>query len=189
MAQLFADFGFREVYSLDGGWEALFQVMTPPREPLTEDLLQWLQTRGFDPENLDSRIANQHTPLMQGAIEANHSVCSELLDKGATPDLVNKDGNNALWFACHSQHPELVRQFVSQGVNIDNQNDNGATALMYAASSGKAAIVRLLLELGARTDLVTLDEFSALDMCADLESLRLLRNATKGVSKPVIAMG
>jgi ankyrin repeat protein len=52
---------------------------------------------------------------------------------------------------------------------------------MYAASSGKPAIVRRLLELGANPALQSQDDFTALDMAASLECLRLLRAATPRV--------
>jgi hypothetical protein len=58
---------------------------------------------------------------------------------------------------------------------IDHQNDNGATCLMYAASTGKHAVVEALLAAGANPQLETLDGFSALDMAATIECLRLLR--------------
>jgi hypothetical protein len=71
----------------------------------------------------------------------------------------------------------LIQLLASHGVDINNQNDNGATVLMYAASNGKPEIVKLLVEMGAKKDLVTLDDFSAMDVCADIETLRILRSA------------
>lgn len=81
-----------------------------------------------------------------------------------------------LWSACIAGNLNLIRLFARHGVDINNQNDNGATALMYAASHGKTGIVQLLMELGAKKDLVTLDDFSALDVCADRETFKLLRS-------------
>lgn len=177
MAQLFGDFGFEEVYSLDGGWEAWFQTITPPTAPLSENLIQWMEAHGYDTDNLDAIGANHHTALMTATMESNIEICEELLDKGASIHLVNKDGNNAFWFACAVGNVHLIKLLASQGIDINNQNDNGATALMYAASNGKPEIVKLLVEMGAKKDLVTLDDFSALDVCADLETLKILRSA------------
>lgn len=176
MAQLFGDFGFEQVYSLDGGWEAWFQVITPPTKPLSNMLCGWLELHGFDPDNLDAKGENHHTALMVAALESNLEVCEELLEKGASIHPLNKDGNNVLWSACVAGNMNLIRLLARHGVDINNQNDNGATALMYAASHGKTGIVQLLMELGAKKDLVTLDDFSALDVCADRETLKLLRN-------------
>jgi len=176
MAQLFSDFGFAEVYSLDGGWEAWFQTITPPTEALSELLTEWLEGKDYDVDNLDAKGDNQNTALMAAALESNLEICEELLDKGASISPVNKDGNNALWMACVVGNLHLVKLFARNGIDLNNQNDNGATALMYAASHGKTSLVELLLQLGARKDLVTLDDFSVHDVCANIETLRVLRN-------------
>lgn len=178
MAQLFADFGFEDVYSLDGGWEAWFQVITPPTEPLSENLTEWLEGKGYDTDNLDAKGDNQNTALMAAAFESNTEICAELLEKGASISPVNKDGNNVLWMACVVGNLHLVKLLAKHGVDLNNQNDNGATALMYAASHGKAGVVELLLQLGARKDLVTLDDFSVHDVCANKETLKILRTTT-----------
>jgi hypothetical protein len=51
---------------------------------------------------------------------------------------------------------------------------------MYAASTGKHAVVDALLAAGANPRLKTLDDFSALDMAASIECLRLLRGVETG---------
>ena len=94
-------------------------------------------------------------------------------------DAVNGDGNNALWLACVHGEPEAIRTLAAHGVPLDHTNFTGATALMYAASSGKAGMVATLLSLGANPQLVTQDDFSALDMAASLDCLQLLRAATR----------
>ncbi|RLU02037.1 ankyrin repeat domain-containing protein [Ketobacter sp.] len=186
MARLFADFGFEEVYSLDGGWEAWFQTITPPTEPLSDSLTEWLQSHQYDVDNLDAKGANHHTALMTAAMESNLEICEELLNKGASVHLLNKDGNNALWFACVVGNPHLIQLLIHHGADINNQNDNGATVLMFAASKGNAEIVKLLVALGAKQDLVTLDDFSALDVCADLETLKILRAAPQAINRVAV---
>jgi ankyrin repeat protein len=61
------------------------------------------------------------------------------------------------------------------GIALDNQNDAGATCLMYAASSGRAEMVGWLLAAGADPDLKNQDDARAVDLCATLRCLRLLR--------------
>ena len=75
--------------------------------------------------------------------------------------------------------PGPIRQLVAAGVPLDHANLTGATALMYAASSGKTEVVQTLLSLGANPHLRTQDDFSALDMAANLDCLRLLRATTR----------
>ena len=54
---------------------------------------------------------------------------------------------------------------------------NGASCLMYVASNGKPDLVKLLLGKGANPRLKNFDDFSALDLAASLECLKLLRKA------------
>jgi len=176
VAQTFSDFGFAEVYSLDGGFEAwrtrpLASVAPPPRTKLR----QWLIGQGFPAEGVDAVIANRTTPLMKASHSGDHEAAGLLIAAGAAVNARNSDGNNALWLACVGHHPQIIDMLVAAGIDIDNRNDNGATPLMYAASSGKAAIVERLLALGADVTPETLDGFSALDLAGSVECLSLLR--------------
>jgi len=49
--------------------------------------------------------------------------------------------------------------------------------LIYASSSGKHAVVNQLLQAGANPLLSTQDDFSALDLAANRECLRLMKQA------------
>jgi thiosulfate/3-mercaptopyruvate sulfurtransferase len=184
-AQTFADFGFAEVYSLDGGFEALSK---PPRAsdtaPQDEALQHWLAAQGFPAGDVNAVIANATTPLMQAAHLGESRIVNALLAAGAGLDANNADGNNALWLACVGSHLDIIDLLVAAGIDIDNCNDNGATALMYAASSGRDAVVAQLLAKGADTKPETPDGFSALDMAASVECLALLRHATRSPRGP-----
>jgi rhodanese-related sulfurtransferase len=180
-AQTFADFGFTEVYSLDGGYEAWRQRF-PARNgsaAISPELAAWLAIQGFPAGDVDATIANRTTPLMKAAHLGNVTVIRELLAAGAAIAARNADGNNALWLACVGHHLDAIDALVEAGIDIDNHNDNGATALMYASSSGKAEVVAHLLAKGADISTETLDGFTALDMAASLECLTLLRRAAK----------
>ncbi|TNE77878.1 MAG: hypothetical protein EP334_06065 [Gammaproteobacteria bacterium] len=178
MARLFADFGFKNCFSLDGGYEAWFQTVTPPRQSLSEGLEQWLRDRNFDPANLDWRIGNNETALMVAAREGLAGFCEELLAAGASLDLVNSDNNNALWMACESDAVAVAALLIEQGIDLNNQNDNGATALIYAASLGRNEMVRLLIGAGANPVLKTLDDFTALDVANNPGVSRMLHSLT-----------
>ncbi|MFC5322045.1 ankyrin repeat domain-containing protein [Bradyrhizobium oligotrophicum] len=190
-AQTFSDFGFTEVYSLDGGYEAWRQRF-PARSgtaAIGPALASWLATQGFPADDIDATIANRTTPLMKAAHLGNVAVIRELLAAGAAIGAKNADGNNALWLACVGQHLDVVDVLAEAGIDIDNRNDNGATALMYASSSGKAEVVAHLLARGADISTETLDGFSALDMAASLECLTLLRHAAKAAAQTASAAG
>ena len=163
-AQMFVDFGFFQVADLVGGWEAWQKQVALPAPP---DAL---------PD------AHGNTPLMQAAWRGDSAAVESLLAQGADLTATNGDGNTALWLACVANDAALVTRLAQAGVPIDHQNLTGATCLMYAASSSKPAIVRTLLALGANPQITTQDDYSALDMAADIECLRLLRAATRSAA-------
>ncbi|MGO8910795.1 MAG: ankyrin repeat domain-containing protein [Bradyrhizobium sp.] len=173
-AQIFSDFGFAEVYSLDGGYEA-WRNKPPARRGTTleAELQHWLAAQQFPSADVNSVIANFTTPLMKASHQGDGKIARLLIAAGAQANTRNADGNNALWLACVGGHLDMIDTLVEAG--IDNRNDNGATSLMYAASSGKAAVVERLLAKGADVTPETLDGFSALDLAQTAECLTLLR--------------
>lgn len=172
-AQMFADFGFADVADLIGGYEA-WAAQAPAKAP-NHAIASWLADHGFAHE--DAHGAHGNTPLMYAAWRGEAAVVEALLAHGVRLDAINGDGNNALWLACVNGAPALIRRLVEAGVPIDHVNFTGATALMYAASASKPEVVKTLLELGADAALKTQDDFTALDMAASVECLRLLRRA------------
>lgn len=183
-AQMFSDFGFANVADLVGGWEAWLKAdirpaATPqPSRPAPPALLtDWLATQGMT--DVHSPGAHGNTPLMVAAWRGEAAVVDALLAQGVSLTAVNGDGNNALWLGCVAHNPAIVTRLVKAGVPIDHANATGATCLMYAASSSKPVIVRTLLALGADPTIRTQDDYTALDMAADIDSLRLLHTATR----------
>jgi rhodanese-related sulfurtransferase len=180
-AQIFSDFGFAEVYSLDGGYEAW---RTAPRSPADTKcdaaLQQWLAAQGFPADDINGVVANATTPLMKAGHRGEGAIVRMLIAAGAPLDARNADGNNALWLACVGGHLDVIDILVDAGIDLNNRNDNGATALMYGASSGKADVIARLLAKGADPSPETLDGFSALDLASTVECLALLRHVSPG---------
>jgi rhodanese-related sulfurtransferase len=192
-AKILVQFGFSDVSSLDGGYEAWRNRPPAPSAAsgaapgdvvLDPGLQQWLTTQGFGADDLNGVIWNNTTPLMKASHLGEADIVRRLIAAGARLDMRNGDGGNALWLACVGNHLDIIDILVDAGVDINNRNDNGATCLMYAASSGKPEVIGRLLARGADTKYETLDGFSALDLCSTLECLTLLRQATKAQKSP-----
>ena len=182
--QMFADFGFAEVYSLDGGfaaWQRLQRKTSPPA--LSPQLAQWLQQHGYPGDDPDAVGEHGMTPLMRASKLGDVETVFELLQAGSALDATNADGNNALWLACMGESLDAMDVLIRAGIALNHQNDNGATCLMVAASTGKHAVVEMLLASGADPLLTTLDDFSALDMAASIECLQLLRRVANGAAQ------
>lgn len=177
-ASMFADFRFRQVYSVDGGYEALAPAL--PEPPALEvhssrALADFIEQYHFDRDNLDSPWDHALTPLMRAALLGRDDLAQELLAHGANIHLRNTDGNNALWLACVSGNTTLVRMLIDAGIDLDNRNLTGATALMYTASSGKPEMMQILLENGADPLIRTDDDYLAVELAATAECLQMLR--------------
>lgn len=184
-AQVFSDFGFVDVYSIDGGYEAIAARASSRTRP-SAPVEKWLSRHGFASDDVNGAVKNHTTPLMKATLDGDEAVVRLLIQAGARVDTLNADGNNALWFACVGNHLALIDVLVEAGIDIDHRNDNGATPLMYAASAGKAAAVERLLAAGADTGAETLDGFSALDLASTEQCLAMLRRATGAVRRRVM---
>ena len=146
------------------------------------ELKFWLAQAGFNITEplqvcIDSTISNATTPLMHAARLGNIDVLNALLALGADPAVLNADSNGALWFACFANSEAAVEALIKADAPLDSQNINGATALIYCASAGKTPLVRQLLAAGANTELMTLDDFTALELAANRECMQMLKQA------------
>jgi rhodanese-related sulfurtransferase len=183
-AGMFADFRYNEVYSVDGGYEALDAALAGaaaaagPRLPETADaaLHGFIAEYGFDAGDLDAPRAHGLTPLMRAALLGRPDLVEALLALGVNVNAKNGDGNNALWLACVSDSAAVIDRLIAAGIDKDNRNDMGATVLMYTASAGKHQMVAHLLAAGADPHLRNYDDAKAVDLCATLPCLRLLRH-------------
>lgn len=181
VAQLLCDFGFSDVYSLDGGytaWEkqekhASLAANDPSLMP--EDTQAWLSENGFDPGDINRKLDNGTTALMHACRYGFARTATVLLTAGADVNLTNNDGNNALWLACFSEDAETLKVLIDNGVDINNKNLTGATALIYASSAGKVQVAKQLLDAGANPHIRTQDDFTALDLAASPQIYHLFR--------------
>jgi uncharacterized protein len=151
-----------------------------------ETVQTWLSDNGFssEPPTLFTNDKGQHA-LILAAQQGRVDVLKFLLTQGANLTVLDAYGNNALWAACFAEAQECAALLLAAGINVDYQNPSGATALIYSSSSGKSAMVKQLLQADANPELTTQDDFSALDLAATVECLKLLRTAIKNLkAKP-----
>lgn len=186
-AEMFTDFHFREVYSIDGGYEALAPVIPDPPAldaHSSSELAEFIAQHHFEPANLDSPWDHALTPLMRAALLGRDDLAEELLAHGVNLHLRNIDGNNALWLACVAGNAALVQRLIDAGIDLDNRNLTGATALMYSASNGKAEMMKLLLDNGADPLIRTDDDYLAVDLAATEECLQMLLYRSRQTPTP-----
>jgi rhodanese-related sulfurtransferase len=188
-AELFSDFGFREVYSLEGGFQAWHAGAAEIERPIagppvvnSDPLTDWLLDQGGDPDQPNALLPDGSVPLIKACQQGQANIAEALIGAGADLRCTDSFGNDALWAACYSEDLRTIGVLMDAGINLNRQNRVGATALIYAASAGKTEVVSFLLELGADPDLRTEDDFTALELASNLETLRLLRRRTRSAA-------
>ena len=102
-----------------------------------------------EPKLLESRNADNLTPLHLAAINGHIAISRLLLEKGVEVDAGDKENSTALHNAAARGHEEIVSLLVNQGAGINRKDDNGMTPLHFACSYGRETCARILLEKGA----------------------------------------
>lgn len=180
--RMFVDFRFSQVFSVDGGRDALAAALAPAPSTatvLSPDLAAFIAEYGFDPSNLNAARQHGLTPLMRAALLGREALVLELLALGVAVNRRNDDGNTALWLACVGNQAGAVQALIAAGIDLNNRNDAGATALMYCASAGRDDMLALLLQAGADPYVRNQDDALAVDLCATVGGLKLLRHTAQ----------
>lgn len=102
------------------------------------------------------------TALMRAAFAGDLELVKLLLERGADPGVISRDGETMLSAAAglafiHGYHrgkaPEerlrVVKLFVELGNDVNRPDDYGITPLMAAANYGNVPIIQYLIEVGA----------------------------------------
>ncbi len=84
-----------------------------------------------------------------------------LLQKGASANARDRDGNTPLMIAAQTRWTDGVQIFVQIKAQIDVQNRLGETALMKAVQGRDANMAKLLIDAGANPDLTDNSGISA----------------------------
>jgi ankyrin repeat protein len=102
------------------------------------------------------------TALMRAAIAADLELVKLLLEHGADPSIISRDGETMLSAAAglafiHGYHRgkspderlEVVKLFVTLGNDVNFADDYGITPLMAAANIGNVPVIQYLIDAGA----------------------------------------
>jgi len=147
---------------------------------MDKEVWDWMQNNYFSVTQPTLRNSAGIDPLILAAQQGRSDVVQFLLDQGASVDVLDHFGNNALWAACYANSHQCIKLLLDVGININFQNTaSGATVLIFAASSGREAVVEQLIAAGAAVDLTTLDDFTALDLASTPKILKLLYKLVK----------
>jgi ankyrin repeat protein len=148
------------------------------------DIMRALLTKGLDPNAADpvpargyviSSLVNKGVPptLLMEAVRNDHAeLCGILLEAGAQPDVVDRQGKTALYWAVADGHAAVVDALLAHGADPNIAPRSGSTPLMVAAQNGYDAIAQALLEHGAAANAIGGDTDSAGGMTALMYAAR-----------------
>ena len=140
---------------------------------------------------INSRGYSGVTPLTVAVRKRLGTYVNFLLQKGADPNLAEKNGDTALMIAARSGYLEGINSMLTAAAQVDATNRQGETALIIAVQNRQIAATKRLLEAGAsptRTD--NASGLSARDYAArDRRSGELLRLIDLVKAKPKFVAG
>jgi uncharacterized protein len=121
--------------------------------------IKLLLQSGAQIEARDQNESDGGTPLILAATFGETDAVNELLENGADPDAVDKDGSTALiGAACDCaiidmpDTYESMKLLLKKHANPNAKNEAGTTALMAAVTWSRTANMKLLLDYGANVD-------------------------------------
>jgi len=97
-----------------------------------------------------------------------------LLQRGANPNVRDRNGTTPLQIAVRLGHVEGVEEFLKRGADVDISDSQGETPLMTAVHQRNVELVRTLLEKGADPDVNDNTGRSARDHMERLNSNTLI---------------
>ncbi|KAJ3607172.1 hypothetical protein NHX12_026685 [Muraenolepis orangiensis] len=103
-----------------------------------------------EPGMINKRTGAEQTALHL-AVSSVHVGCARLLlERGADPELMNKDRETPLYKACETENAEMVALLLNHGVSVNTHCIQGWTALQEAVSRNDVEICEMLVKAGAR---------------------------------------
>lgn len=92
------------------------------------------------------------TALHEAASHGRALQLKQLIESGASVNMVTVDNITPLHEACIQAHPNCARLLLEAGAQVDVRTIHGSTPLCNACASGSLECVKLLLEHGAKVN-------------------------------------
>ena len=103
-------------------------------------------------ENQEMRNATRfwpYTDLFHACTYGHLDVAFTLLEKGASPNTRQIDGETPLHVAVYTKSEALVRMLLEAGADVDSEDRLGVSPLVRAVFGGSIPVVRMLLDFHA----------------------------------------
>ncbi|XP_043074551.1 ankyrin repeat and SOCS box protein 2 isoform X2 [Puntigrus tetrazona] len=129
------------------------------------------------PGIINQRTLKEQTALML-AVNREHLACVEcLLEKGADPDIANKERETALYKACEKENPAMVAMLLNYGAAVNKSCIQGWTALHESVCRNNVEICEMLMKAGAKVSMANMYGITPIFVAAQsgkVDTLRML---------------
>ncbi|KAG7461223.1 hypothetical protein MATL_G00207810 [Megalops atlanticus] len=126
------------------GWSPLHEAAFCGQEKCLELILK------VHPELINGRTHRQQTPLLLASAAERLACVRRLLQKGADPNIPNKNGETPLYKACEQENAKIVALLLNFGTQVNKPCLQGWTPLHEAVCRNNVEICEMLLKAGAK---------------------------------------
>ncbi|OBT84478.1 hypothetical protein VE02_06420 [Pseudogymnoascus sp. 03VT05] len=113
----------------------------------------WVDRPGMEKITLDKLPDLRDEWLVSAARSGQDAAAEQLLDRGASIELVDRDVlDNPIWVATTHGHEKVVGVLLNKGAKVDLKDEYSGTLLMEATQNSHEKVVELLLNRGAKVD-------------------------------------
>jgi len=135
------------------------------------EIIKILIAEGADVNKQDF---HEYTPLHYASMLGWVDAVRLLIEKGATIDAINFQGQNALMVAAEFNNANVVEVLLEETeIALEARNVDGETALCIAIHRGHVELVRMLCEFGADTNTQSFRKLTPLKYAAQLNNLQM----------------
>lgn len=123
----------------------------------------------------DIRDRNNNVPLHYALLFRNYASLVKLLDAGASPNVADRNGFNALHLSVYTRSIELCSTVLKYNIDINSRLNSGETALHIACNLQLTDIAKLLIANKINVNIQDYDhEFTALHYAININNKELI---------------
>jgi ankyrin repeat protein len=127
-------------------------------------------------------MAQEGGELLAAVNEGDYDRVVQLIDKGASFDVTDEDGETLLHIAAERGHDRIAALLVEKGLDVNARNNDGGTPLHKAAGMGDFETTSMLVEHGADVRAVSEYKDTPLHRAAEMRNLEMARiNRAMGI--------
>ncbi|XP_060772278.1 ankyrin repeat and SOCS box protein 2 isoform X3 [Neoarius graeffei] len=127
------------------------------------------------PGMINKRTPNDQTALLLAVLKENKECVACLLEKGADPDIANKDKETPLYKACEKENPAIVAMLLNHGATVNKICIQGWTALHEAVCRNNVEICDMLVKAGAKISIPNIYGITPIFVAAQSGNIDALR--------------